>query len=291
MNSMIKNRENILKIKEQVNTLDCTLFNHYNIPNNIIDESTISIVMAASNRSKQTYYTLDTITKSAIKNIQIIIVDDSTHDPILIEKLQSYPFNIDLIQIKRENKTWNNPCVNYNIGFKFIKGSKVIIQNAEVCHVGDICAHVASNIKDNEYCAFDVNSTLNFAANEIIYNSSGTYDELINMPNIYQCWFQSRTRNLYFHFLTACTKTTFDKINEFSYDYTFGIAHDDNDFVLKIKSLGITFTNAFHDENKIMGIHLHHSSTENLKFEFNKNIFEAKQYNYEKTGIYHDFIQ
>jgi glycosyltransferase involved in cell wall biosynthesis len=290
MENMYHNRENILKIKAQVDILDPSLFDHVAISNCEINDSTISIVMTASNRSKQTYYTLDSIARSTIRSVHLIIVDDSVHDPLTVERLRSYPFYIDFIQINRANKYWHNPCVNYNIGFKFIKGSKVIIQNAEVCHIGDVCAHVSSKINDNEYHAFDVNSTLNFDCNEIIYNSSGTYEELITKSNIYQCWYQSQTRNLYFHFLTALTRDTFNKIKEFSYDYAFGIAYDDCDLVLKIKSLGITFINVFHEENNIMGIHLHHSSTENLRFPFNKSIFETKDKKCTETGKYIDFI-
>ena len=94
--------------------------------------------MTSSNRSKQVYYTLNTIQNSDYKNIQVIIVDDSDNDPILEINLRKYPFYIDLICIKKENRNWHNPCVNYNIGFEFIKGSKVIIQNSEVCHIGDV---------------------------------------------------------------------------------------------------------------------------------------------------------
>jgi glycosyltransferase involved in cell wall biosynthesis len=94
--------------------------------------------MTACNRSKQTYFTLQTIQNSSHKAIQIILVDDSDSDPIAKEELEKYPFYIDFISIKMQNKKWVNPVVNYNIGFEYIRGSKVVIQNAEVCHVGDV---------------------------------------------------------------------------------------------------------------------------------------------------------
>jgi glycosyltransferase involved in cell wall biosynthesis len=107
-------------------------------PNIPITAETISIVMTACNRSKQTYFTLQTIQNSSHKAIQIILVDDSDAEPITKEELEKYPFYIDFISIKMQNKKWVNPVVNYNIGFEYIRGSKVVIQNAEVCHVGDV---------------------------------------------------------------------------------------------------------------------------------------------------------
>ena len=85
-------------------------------------------------------------------------MDDSDVDPIIKEELEKYSFYIDFISIKRQNKNWINPCVNYNIGFEFIKGSKVIIQNSEVCHIGDVLIFIDNNLKQNEYLVFDGSS-------------------------------------------------------------------------------------------------------------------------------------
>lgn len=294
MQTMNRNRENILKIKAQVNALDSSLFNHYALANHAITERTISVVMTASNRSKQTYYTLDSIARSSIKDIQVIIVDDSVHDPLTIEKLNTYPFHIDFIQINRANKYWHNPCVNYNIGFKYIKGSKVIIQNAEVCHIGDICAHVATQVNDNDYHVFDAAAVKDFECNEIIYKSTGTYNELINMPQLYHMWYQGRSRICNYHFCTALTKNTFDQVGEFSYDYAFGSDYDDDDFLLKVRATGATIKNIFNDEYNIMGIHLYHLNAykawNSHSIEANKSILDAKKHELAVHGKYIDFI-
>ncbi len=291
---MQRNRDNILKIKAQVNALDSSLFSHHVISNNSITDGTISIVMTASNRSKQTYFTLDTIAKSSIKNIHLVIVDDSVHDPITVKKLGTYPFSIDFIQINRANKYWHNPCVNYNIGFKFIKGSKVIIQNAEVCHIGDICAHVANQVNDGEYHVFDAAAVHNLECNEMIYNSSGTYDELVKRNELYFMWYQGRSRICNYHFCTALTKNTFDKVNEFSYDYAFGSDYDDDDFLLKVIASECTIKNIFNDEYNIMGIHLYHVRAQQSwnpnSVEANKSILDTKKRHYNDTGKYIDFI-
>ena len=156
MQTLLSNKDSINEIKKKVDNLDNSLFIHYNYSNIPIYNDTISIVMTSSNRSRQVYYTLETIKKCSFKNIHVILVDDSDIDPIKKECINGYAFHIDLIYIRTENKNWINPVVNYNIGFKFIKGSKVVIQNSEVCHVGDVLGWISKNITDNNYYCFDV---------------------------------------------------------------------------------------------------------------------------------------
>ena len=69
--------------------------------------------MTSHERSKQVYFTLSTINKSNYKDIQVILVDDSVYDPVMVNHFADYKFNIDLIRINRDKKFWNNPCVNY----------------------------------------------------------------------------------------------------------------------------------------------------------------------------------
>jgi hypothetical protein len=57
-------------------------------------------------------------------------------------------------------------------------------------------------------------------------------------------WYQGRERICNYHFLTALSRKTFDLVKNFSYDYTFGFAYDD-DFLLKIYSKNIKVINIF----------------------------------------------
>jgi hypothetical protein len=291
MQTLISNKSKILQIIEKIENFDNSLFIHYNIPNIPINDNTISIVMTSSNRSKQVYFTLKTIYKCSFKNIQVIIIDDSDIDPVNKKILNIFPFNIDFIVIKRENKNWNNPVVNYNIGFKFIKGSKVVIQNGEICYIGDILTWISTNTFDNNYYVFDVKGVSSQENNQIIYNTENLTTEIYK-KDIYLHWFQGKMRCLNYHFLTCMTTKTFNKIKNFSYDYTFGFAYDDDDFVLKIKSNKINIINLFHDEYNFGGIHLWHSNSgNNLKnIESNQYIYKLKKKEYDLSGKYSDFL-
>jgi hypothetical protein len=171
--------------------------------------------MTSCNRSKQLYFTLDTIAKSNIKDIHIVLVDDSYNDPIDLELLNNYPFYIDFIQINTENKLWYNPVVNYNIGFQYVKGSKVIIQNGEVCHIGDVLLFVINNVNGDNYYVFDVKASMNFDTNDLIYNHDLSSVELFQKDSLFSTWYQCITYNRNFHFLTACTKKLLIELMDF----------------------------------------------------------------------------
>jgi hypothetical protein len=290
MNSLLEHKDHIFAVKNRVKTRDPCYYEHIVInPREIIDK-TISIVMASSNRSRQTYFTLLSMVKNKGHWFQIIIVDDSDVDPVDPEVLRTYPFYIDLIRINRANKDWHNPLVNYNIGFQFIKGSKVVIQNAEVCHVGRLLDLISEGLEDDEYYVFDVRSSVHFDTNEQIYKH-GVADVSVYDKDFCGIWYQGRELNRKFHFLTAMTRETFDLIEEFSYDCTMGCSYDDDDLVLKIESLGINIVNMFYDECQVGGIHLFHAiSTDSWdrNREVNEHLFKNKKRVWEETKQYID---
>jgi glycosyltransferase involved in cell wall biosynthesis len=290
---LLSNLDKILNMKSRVESRDPSMFSHYVVNNFEITPDAITVVMTASNRSKQTYYTLQSMLKSKCKNLQIILVDDSTDDPININILKNYPYYIDFIVINRETKDWANPCVNYNIGFQFIKGKIVVIQNAEVCHVRDPLSNINENIKDDEYFVFDVIAASNYDSNDEIYNSDLTDIFICNKP-LYNAWYQhSIINNRNFHFFTAMTRYTFSRINGFSYDYSIGIDFDDNDLLLKIISQKINIINVSVDINNFCGIHLYHGisyHTWGQGLNSNEQIYNFKKAEFDNTQTYIEFV-
>ena len=292
MKSLATNKELYFYIKEKVLNRDNKIMDHILINELQNKQKIVSIVMTSSNRIAQTYYTLETIKSSSYPNVQVILVEDSDKEILDIEKLKSYGLHIDLIKIKRENKIWINPVVNYNIGFNFIIGDYIIIQNAEVCHLGDVINFIVSNIQNNQYYVFDVKPIKNFESNEIIYNLKPSDNSIYLREELFMgWWYQHKSLNRNLHFLTALTKNTFDVIKEFSYDYTLTIDYDDNDFVLKIISNKINILNVDNDEYKIGGIHLFHESAQTAwskNFESNGDLYKRKVKYFLNNGEYID---
>jgi hypothetical protein len=295
METLLSQKELIFEIKKQVENKDLSLYSHECIYSGEyeMDDQTISIVMSSSNRSKQTLFTLDKINNSNYKNIQVILVDDSTHDPITedILRSQQLSINIDLINIKRENKKWHNPLVNYNIGFNYVKGGILVIQNAEVVHIGDVLQFIHNTVKDdNNYYVFDAKASLNYDTNELIYKSNTNTIEIYN-ENWFDKWYNSRHNNTNFHFLTAMHRNIFNKIKCFGYDCTMGTCWDDNELILKIVSNGIKIVNIWHEDYLVGGIHLFHGYSYivwDKDKENNERMFHAKEVIYNKISEYID---
>jgi GT2 family glycosyltransferase len=208
--------------------------------------------------------------------VQVIIVDDSTFDLVQPTILQTYGVHIELIIIR--NKFWVNPGINYNIGFKYIRGAKVIIQNAEVCHVDDVINYVANNINDNEYHSFNVCALPDIGANDLLYEIDMIYSNYKQIVNLSNQWYQHpEHRNAYYHFLVALTRDTFNKVGGFDIDFGLGIEWDDVEFVYRVRNSGIKLVNVL---GPVMGVQLWHtqsSSGSKSNHMNNKYIFERKK--------------
>jgi glycosyltransferase involved in cell wall biosynthesis len=291
-------------LQNQINKIDVSIKEHeyyQYVCINKLGYINISIVMTSSDRSRQTYFTLKMIDEqSKDKDVQVILIDDSDDDKIKLDSLKIYKnIQIDFISIR--NKNWVNPCVNYNIGFKFVLGEIVVIQNAEVCYVGDMINFIKNNINANSisYYVFDVKQLVSFDKNEYLYNNYELlknveiYDnnELFELNNI-DMWYQNATlRNYGMHFCSCMNIKTLNKIGGFSYDCCYGTDYDDNDLLLRIISQNIPFIPISNKTFKVGGIHLYHEKT---KLTIEKNIrnnsiylFKLKMYNEHK--IYIDF--
>lgn len=273
-NQYLKN--NIPKIVEIYNSIEYDFnkfIDHYcfngiynNQADNLCDEKLVSIVMTTHDRITQTLFTLNTINDSSHKNVQLIIVDDSEKEFLDHNVLKSYPFQIDYITIKPGKKNWINPGVNYNIGFKYVRGDYVIIQNGEVCHVGDVVDHVVKNCKEGNYLVFDVVNTGSFENNSainLLYNNNDYNFENINklLPRKNFVWYQSVYRlHKDYHFLTAIHINDFHKLMPgFDYDFALTRCFDDDEFIFRIKNmLKLNIVNIPYDKYKIFGIHQHH---------------------------------
>lgn len=271
----------------------------------------VSIVMTTHDREKQTLFTLQTIEQSKNKDkLEIILVDDSPcKTENFISSLMKFSFPIHYISIDYDKKSWLNPCVNYNIGFNEVQGDIILIQNSEVCHLGDIVTHAILHITEQNYLSFEVCTTLNFPDNErlrVNMTPRDFFDEKIHM-----WWFQHSThRNENYHFLTCITFNNLKKLGGFDWDYAQGIWYDDDEFVFRIRyDLKLLITCVNSSESNLLGVHQFHTKNKanteiaelsnlnlhNLKKNYfqtnNKWISFYKQTVVTITGIRPDFIR
>ena len=256
------------------NTPTTTLTNNFKPILTDDSQKKISIVIAYYNRKKLLEYTLKLIELSIHKNIEIIIVDDASNDVEALDNIiNNYKLDITLIKIKKSDKTHMNPCVPYNIGFRKATGEIIIIQNPEVCHIGDVCDYVNKNIKPNEYMSFTCANLELESYNPVLHN---TYNKLSDYSSVIQyiaklqithkngfaMWYNHpKYRPCYFNFLCAIHKKDLDeKLNGgFDERYASGSAMDDKAFVkvARYKGLNMNMIDIINDAP--FGIHQWHA--------------------------------
>ncbi len=221
----------------------------------------ISIVMAYKNRLPHLLYTLETIRYTKSTNFEIIIVDDFSdqeHDPT-IGKMRYPQLPITVIKMSDlyKEKSYHNPCVVYNVGFRYTSGDKIIIQNPECCHIGDIISYVENNLNIGDYFSFNCYSTneqetnVMRGGNGITFNNIGAVD-----PNV-SAWYNHPTyRPVMYHFMSAITRVDLKELNGFDERFSDGVSYDDDEFVLRIKrkNLNIRFIES------PLAVHQYHTS-------------------------------
>jgi glycosyltransferase involved in cell wall biosynthesis len=228
----------------------------------------ISIVTAYYNRKKIFIKTLESISKSNVKNFEVIAVDDGSRESERIEDLtETFPF-LRVIRIEPKDKWYVNPCIPFNIGFKESKGDKIIIQNPECFHSDDILSYVEANLNNNDYLSFGCYSLNQFQTSILLsgldYNSVINKTTYKNKPVDYDGddgWYNhSKFRPNSYHFCTGIMKSDLLDLGGFDERYSQGIAFDDDELIhrIKLKKMNINFI------DNLVVYHLwHYSNDEN----------------------------
>jgi len=204
----------------------------------------ISVVMAYHNRRRQLFHTLTTMSASNYQNYEIVIVDDFSNEENNIDTIKDiFPnLNINLIKMQDEvdEKWYRNPCVPYNVGFIKSKGDKIIVQNPECCHMGDIISYTAENLNNEIYLSFHCYATGVEETELIRTNKNIVYHEktIKQGKDDNSKWYNHATyRPASYHFCTALTRENLIKLNGFDEKYALGHSYDDDDFVYRVRRL------------------------------------------------------
>jgi len=199
----------------------------------------ISIVMSYYNRLRQLRHTLQTISNSRHKDVEIVIVDDFSDDG---DKLDTLPklfpnlaFNIMHMHDRQDKKTYCNPCVPYNIAFRASRGDKIIIQNPECCHMGDVLQYTQANLTDSNYLSYHC-----YAATKSETDVLHTGQPMPMFTHKKSRWYNHITdRPAAFHFACAITRKNLVELNGFDERYACGHDYDDAELVVRIQNLGL----------------------------------------------------
>lgn len=209
--------------------------------------SSISIVMTYFNRKPQLEITLSTICKSSVRDeLEIIIVDDGSSEEHILDEdwAKKWPLVIRIWRIRPDQKSWVNPVIPFNFGLTKARGEWIIIQNPEVCHVGDVCGFV-KGAKRKFYHVLEVYA-LPKEASEMLPEALTNPLELIEESSKYSvkgrpsCMWYTRTKTgkpYYLHFCSALHRSKLNLVGGFNSKMAHGSSFDDNEFLTRVQRI------------------------------------------------------
>lgn len=250
----------------------------------------ISVVIAAYNRKAQLPVTLKSLGESAHPNFEVIIVDDASDEDQAVKDFiipSEYDFDVKIITVSEQEKTWVNPSVAYNIGIRYATKEVILLQNAEVMHIGDVLAFTAENIQPRDWLTFNCYG-LNRKSTEDVYRGQKlSFDDVLKLNqriggnsvarddvdgwlNHFELHFVA------YHYCGAIYREDVmrDLDGGFSKEFENLIGGDDDHFVKRLIHLGYNFKVSTFRADSPFVVHLHHEKSESVK-QWSKAKYEA----------------
>jgi len=235
--------------------------------------TSVSIVLTYHNRPDQLRQSIRSLRSFCGQNLpdtEVVIVDDASRSGMEARGvLQDMKFDAKLIEISPEEKTWVNPSVPYNRGFKAATGDIVVIQNAETFYMGNVLSVVRQLVTDANYVVFPCYSTTQHQFHKILEVwGSPQLDWVSNIRRIlhpFQSdqWFHHPVHNpVWYHFTTAMARKNLMGIGGFNEIFANGYCFDDNEFLLRIRRSGLQITPVTEDQAYV--VHQWHPKNPNL---------------------------
>ena len=206
----------------------------------------ISIVMTYYNRINLLRHTLRTIEPYNESDFEIVIVDDFSNEEHSLKNIQDefHSLKIRIIEMKSEvsEKWYRNPCIPFNIGLRKSLGDKIIIQNPECCHLGNIIQYTQNHLTNENYLSFHCYATGPEDTKRIHAGKKIRYNDMPikQAKDLDSKWYNHELfRPASYNFATAISRENLKKLNGFDERYALGHNCDDDDFIHRVKKLNL----------------------------------------------------
>ena len=221
----------------------------------MVNENKIAILMTYYNRPYQIMKTFDSICKTKHSCYDIYVVDDASDVPLrnavnleLYRKKFNKGTKLYVMEISKGEKTWNNPVIIYNKGLLEILKSdagKIVLQNAECIHYGDVLTYADENTNETNYISFgcfslDEKETFDENSNDDVRR--GIMESCKNGTNR-NCdisWYNHPVyRPVAYDFCNCITRSNIIKLNGYDERFANLIAYGDVDLIMRVGRLGL----------------------------------------------------
>ena len=199
----------------------------------------ISIVMAYFNRISQLRYTLHTIEQSRVRDYEIIIVEDFCDPKHYLSSIHAefpkLPIQLIRMMDRMPKKDYCNPCIPYNIGLRAAQGDKILLQNPECAHMGDVLDHLESHAADDVYLSYHC-----YAATKEETRILQSGEPMPMFTHKKARWYNHEVERPYaYHFAAGMTRNTLCELNGFDERFAQGFDMDDVDLVHRVVKMGL----------------------------------------------------
>lgn len=200
----------------------------------------ISIIIQYYNRKLLLYNTIDSISKSASFNgdTELLVIDDASDSEHSISDInQVYPnFNIKLITFTKEEKYWSCPVIPINKGIASATGDVIIIQGAEIYHMGDILKDIENRVAPNNYLVY---ASYALPKGVTVHDNISKYHIACRVLDDGGWYQHSIYNNRKYNFCTAILRDDLLDMGGFDERYAYGTSYGDDDFILRVDRKGM----------------------------------------------------
>lgn len=230
----------------------------------------IGIAMPCYDREDQLKVTLERMAQSSHTDYHLVVVDDASPTPLPPSILDGLPAT--LISITPQEKTWINPLIPTNMAIlhllKNYSPDIIIIQCAECYYIGDVLAHAASHVTDQNYVSFGCVSIEQ-------PGMSFPDDQLMNAPRAkgQTRWYNHpKYQPAALEWCTAMSTATMLALNGHDERFKDAMGRADRDIVRRAKLLGKKVEITVYP----LVVHQFHSRDYRRKFPTNKSLYDGK---------------
>lgn len=161
--------------------------------------------------------------------LEIIVVDDGSPDPAVIDGEFPWPVNLIRLPAKSDPK---DPVVPLNVGAQFARGEYLLITGPEIVHRAPLLDGLLETARSKALAYVSPS----------VWGGSWWYCHPTDMPKDDAVGRAASPKMAALHFCALLRRDVFWAVDGFDQAYRDGAGYSDNDFLWKLNDIGVSFS-------------------------------------------------